>query len=264
LCGMVFSYMDGMAHAYYTSAMAPAVGALAGLGSVWAACRRSACDGRIALGALITLAAAWSVQVLRRAQFGPSWTWWAIGVAAAVAVIALLLTAPTRRGIAAAAAAVGMLAGIGGTTAFAIATAATPHAGSIPNAVHTAKLWPTVGGRFQMTGGLRFGNLQNNAALASAVRTSHTKWAAATSGSQAASALEVASGAAVMAIGGWSHDPVPTLDSFIDAVHHGQIGYYVDSGRLRGSAPNGRAILNWVAHHYPATNIGGTKVYRLS
>jgi len=264
LCGMVFSYMDGMAHPYYTSAMAPAVGALAGLGGVWAAQRSSAWDGRVTLGALVALASAWSVQLLRHNQFGPSWTRGIIAIAATVAVVVIVLMAPSRRGLASVATTIGVLAGFGGTAAFAVATAATPHAGSIPNAVHTATLWPTVRGRFDPTGVLQAGSLQYNTALAAALRTTRTKWAAATSGSQAASALEIASGTAVMAIGGWSHDPVPTLSGFIDAVHHGQVAYYVDSGRAHGKSRYGHDILDWVIRNYPATNIGGAKVYRLA
>ena len=59
------------------------------------------------------------------------------------------------------------------------------------------------------------------------------QWSAATNGSQSAAALEIASGTSVMAIGGWSGDPVPTLEQFVDDVHAGKITYYVEAGRGR-------------------------------
>ena len=100
--------------------------------------------------------------------------------------------------------------------------------------------------------------------LADLLRDSRTTWSAATSGSQAAASLEIASGTAVMAIGGWSSDPVPTLDQFIAAVHAGRITYYVASGRLRGHDRNGAQIEEWVARNYRPTKVGGTTIFRLS
>jgi hypothetical protein len=80
-----------------------------------------------------------------------------------------------------------------------------------------------------------------------------------------------------MAVGGWSGDPVPTLQQFIDDVHAGKISYYVEAGRglnspaIHGevirsrlhSASHTREIADWVAAHYPGTIIGGSTVYRL-
>ena len=66
-----------------------------------------------------------------------------------------------------------------------------------------------------------------------------------------------------MAIGGWSKDPVPTVGDFIDDVRAGRITYYIDSGRGSRS-PYGHEIAAWVARNFPATDIGGTKVYRLA
>jgi hypothetical protein len=43
--------------------------------------------------------------------------------------------------------------------------------------------------------------------------------------------LEIASGTSVMAVGGWSSDPVPTLQQFIDDVQAGNVSYFVEAGR---------------------------------
>ena len=121
---------------------------------------------------------------------------------------------------------------------------------------------------------VRRGGQQTLAALLSAT---HTTWSAATNGSQSAAVLEIASGTSVMAVGGWSTDPVPALQQFIDDVHAGKVSYYIEAGRaateearhgevIRGpnrSISRTREIADWVAAHYPATTIGGSMVYRL-
>ncbi len=261
LCGSVFSYMDGMVHPYYTVAMAPAIGALVGLGGVWAWRRRTGWDGRVAMAAMITLGAGWAILLLHRAGLGPVWIRWGIAIAA-IAAVATLTASHRMPRLIPVATVVGVVASLGGTAVFAIATAATPHDGAIPNAVHTGTMWPTVGKRFGAPV-FRMGDLQTNAALGEMLRGTSTRWSAAVIGSQPAAALEVSSGTAVMAIGGWSTDPVPTLDQFIDDVRSGQITYFVDSGRNHIMAPYGKAIANWVIAHYPVSNISGTKVYRL-
>ena len=256
VCGTMFTYMDGMVHPYYTVAMAPAISALVGLGAVWAWRHRAHRSGVAALAVMITLAAGWSVWLLHRADLGPTWPRWVIGTAALAAIV-MTASRWLRPALA-----VGLLASTAGVTAFGVATAATPHDGAIPNAVHTATEWPTAGARFDGPA-FQMGNLQTNKALAEALRATHTRWSAATAGSQAAAALEISSGTSVMAIGGWSKDPVPTVGDFIDDVRAGRISYYVDSGRGRQS-PYGHDIEAWVARNHHAIDIGGTKVYRLS
>jgi hypothetical protein len=78
-------------------------------------------------------------------------------------------------------------------------------------------------------------------------------------------------------VGGWSGDPVPSLQQFIDDVHAGKVSYYVEAGgavtarRVHGEVIRGpnhsishaREIADWVADHYSATTIGGSTVYRL-
>jgi hypothetical protein len=90
--------------------------------------------------------------------------------------------------------------------------------------------------------------------------------------------LEIAWGTSVMAVGGWSSDPMPTLQQFIDDVQAGKVSYFVEAGRgpypdtlhgdvIRGSdhgASHAREIADWVAAHYPATTIGGSTVYRFT
>jgi 4-amino-4-deoxy-L-arabinose transferase-like glycosyltransferase len=254
ICTVVFSYMTGMVHPYYTIALAPAVGALIGLAAVLS---------RSAATAMVVAAAAWGIFLLDRAGLGPTWTRWLIG-AAAVTAVALLVAALTKwPRLTPVALAISLFASLVGTAMFSVATAATPHNGSIPNAAHTADVWPTVGSRFGKT--IMIGASSDNVDphLAKLLSASRTMWSAATSGSQAAASLEIASDTAVMAIGGWSNDPVPTLDQFIDDVHAGKIAYYVASGRMRSHDRNGGEIADWVQQHYQPMKVGGATVYRL-
>ncbi len=253
VCTLVFSYMTGMVHPYYTIALAPAAGALIGMAAV---------RSRSAAIVMVLAAAAWAVVLLHRARLGPASTDWFIAGAAAAAV--LLLVALTRwPRLTPVALAASLLAGLTGSAMFSVATAATPHNGSIPNAAHTADVWPTVGSRFAKT--MMMGTSSSNVdpQLAQLLASAHTPWSAATSGSQAAASLEIASGTAVMAIGGWSSDPVPTLAQFIDDVHAQKIAFFIDSGRMRSHDRNGGEIADWVQQHFRAMKVGAATVYRL-
>jgi hypothetical protein len=210
----------------------------------------------------IMLAAVPSAILLHRNVFGPHWLPWAIVAVAAVGAVAVLWRRPPVVALVA-----GGVAGLAATTAFSVATAATPHHGTMPTAVRTSQV---AGGWMNDEG--------TNAQLAGMLAATHTQWSAATNGSQSAAALEIASGTSVMAVGGWSGDPVPTLQQFIDDVHAGRIAYYVEAGRGPNSpavhgevirstlhtASHTRDISDWVATHYPGTFIGGSTVYRLS
>lgn len=253
VCAAVFSCMTGMVHPYYTVALAPAVGGLIGLVAV---------RSRPAAVAMVMLAAGWSIAVLHRAELGPSSLRWAIGIGA-LAAMTVLLGAHRWPRLTPIAVTLSVLAGLGGTATFSVATAATPHNGSIPNAAHTADVWPTVGSRFAKTLMMGVGSSHVDPHLAELLCATKTTWSAATPGSQAAASLEIASGTPVMAIGGWSNDPVPSLRQFIDAVHAGRISYYVESGRMRVHDRISGQITDWVEHHYSPMRVGMTIVYRL-
>ena len=97
-----------------------------------------------------------------------------------------------------------------------------------------------------------------------------TTWSAATNGSQSAATYELASHTAVMAIGGWSSDPAPTLDQFIQYVADGKIHYYI-AGSQGGSQREGQsgdstssAIQEWVEANFASTTVGNSTVYDLT
>lgn len=88
--GLVFSYMQGIIHPYYMVALAPAIGALVGVGamSLWQA--RLGWAGRVAAMIAILVTAWWSNELLDRT---PHWLPWlratviAAGIAGAAAVL---------------------------------------------------------------------------------------------------------------------------------------------------------------------------------
>ncbi|GAB1644865.1 ArnT family glycosyltransferase [Krasilnikovia sp. MM14-A1259] len=149
--GLVFSMMQGIFHAYYTVALAPAVGAVVGMGAVmlWRARHHVFAAG--ALAAAVAVTAWWSYVLLgRSADFLP-WLRWVVlvaGLAAAAGVFGAALRLPAR--IAAVSAGFALAAVLAGPAAYAVQTAGQPHTGSIPTA------GPAVaGGGFGGPGGAR-------------------------------------------------------------------------------------------------------------
>jgi hypothetical protein len=92
------------------------------------------------------------------------------------------------------------------------------------------------------------------------------KWVAATEGSEEAAPLELATGAAVMAIGGFNGtDPWPTLAVFKELVARHEIHYYVGQGSQSfGGGRGSSAIATWVAAHFTKQTVGGQTVYDLT
>ena len=94
------------------------------------------------------------------------------------------------------------------------------------------------------------------------------RWVAATSGSQSAASLELASDEAVMAIGGFNNEGGNlSLAAFERYVAKGEIHYYIAStagGAGPGSGGSTSAITAWVKAHYRAETIGGQTVYDLT
>ena len=92
------------------------------------------------------------------------------------------------------------------------------------------------------------------------------KWVAATEGSEGAAPLELATGDAVMAIGGFNGtDPWPTLAVFKELVAKHEIHYYVgQGGQSFGGGRGSSAIAAWVAAHFTKQTVGGQTVYDLT
>lgn len=142
--GLVFSFMAGIFHQYYTVALAPAVAALAGIGAVqlWAARDRLWVRLTCALALGLTTATAWAL-LSRSASFQP-WLRWTILVVGVLATIATAFPLARRQSVVAALAAA--FIGLAGPVAYSIDTIATAHSGAIPSA------GPSAGGMHGMGG----------------------------------------------------------------------------------------------------------------
>jgi 4-amino-4-deoxy-L-arabinose transferase-like glycosyltransferase len=152
--GLVFSFMQGIFHEYYTVALAPAIAALVGIGAdvLWR--RRHHIAARGALAGIIVLTALWSVKLLERA---PGWNTWLrplILIGSVTTAVGLLIGPRLSSKLLAASAMAGAAVALVGPTAWALQTIATPHSGSIVTAgpaVRGDRIGPG-GGRFPGAG----------------------------------------------------------------------------------------------------------------
>jgi 4-amino-4-deoxy-L-arabinose transferase-like glycosyltransferase len=267
---LVFSLMQGIFHAYYTVALAPAIAVLTGMGAALLWERRA---NRVT-AVVVAGTAVWSYVLISRTPDWNSWLGVAVLVAGLGAALAMLLT---RRFLAVGA--VAALACLAGPAAYAVDTAASSHTGAIPTAGPS-----TGGGGFQRPGGgsqrpggnfrgqggngQGFGPQGGNGqafapqggadggagrggmgrgggmggllgtATPSAELTALLKngasaytWAAATVGSNNAAGYQLAIGLPVMAVGGFNGtDPAPTLEQFKQYVAEKKIHYFVGTG----------------------------------
>ncbi len=139
LTALVFSFMSGIFHAYYTVALAPAVAVTLGAAAdvLWR--RRTRLWVRIVLAASALLTGVWAWVLLGRAE---SWQPWLRYVVVALAVVGAVLVLLPRRGRALTAATLAVLltGGLLAPAAYSVETVSTAHTGSIVTA------GPTVSG----------------------------------------------------------------------------------------------------------------------
>ncbi|MDQ6696016.1 MAG: glycosyltransferase family 39 protein [Actinomycetota bacterium] len=132
--GITFSLGQGIIHPYYTVALAPAIGAIVGIGvSTWWR-RRHEIVARVILGAALAGTAFWSFTLLDRT---PNWLPWlpTIVLIAGFAIGAVVLMVPGLRGrLAIAVGGAALIIGLAGPTAYALSTASSTHTGAIPSA----------------------------------------------------------------------------------------------------------------------------------
>ena len=130
----VFSLMQGIFHPYYSVALAPAVGALVGLGGVTLWRLRAVPWVRAVLAAAVAVTAWWSYTLLGRSADWHPGLRTLILVLGVVAVAAILAGPALPRAVGAVLAAAVLVVGLGGPAAYAVQTAATTHGGAIPSA----------------------------------------------------------------------------------------------------------------------------------
>ncbi|KFU79274.1 4-amino-4-deoxy-L-arabinose transferase [Amycolatopsis lurida] len=248
---LVFSFMSGIVHPYYAVALAPSIAAVVAISgtSLWRG--RAHLAPRVFLSLMIAASAVWAYILLdRNADWLPALRWIIAGLGLATATLVLVGVPPTRKLVTVVATAAVLTVGLG-ATAFGVETASQAHSGSIPISGPAA----------DDTRGMEE---VSSAEIGALLAATTTKWAAATSSSQGAASLELASGKSVIGIGGWSgRDPAPTLAEFQRYVANGEITYYLEGGRGGGPGGGSNEIAEWVAENFTATTVGEQTVYRL-
>ncbi|MET0476080.1 MAG: glycosyltransferase family 39 protein [Mycobacterium sp.] len=263
--GLVLSFMHGTLHPYYSLSIAPPVAAVFAIGVQQSWSRRDVVWRRVALAVILLTAGVWGWWRLDESGLPSPLLRWSVLVASVLT--AALLSWPRaslRSRIAPALVAAALAAGLAGPAAYSLATVGAPHQG----------IGPSVGpAHMGYTGGTRVGNPRLDALL----EATSTPWSAAIDRSSAAAGLELSTGTAVMAIGGFSGtDPAPTLQQFKDDVAKRLVRYYLaPRGSSKGAtaknehgedfSPRAHSdILRWVRGHFHSTTIGGVTAYDLS
>jgi 4-amino-4-deoxy-L-arabinose transferase-like glycosyltransferase len=260
----VFSYMNGIIHPYYTVALAPALAAVVGIGAVelW----RKGFVGVAVLSGAVALAALQTYVLLDNV------------VLLIFGLLAAGLLLLIERNVAVAALAV--VVALAGPAVYSVQTAAATHTGAIPAAGPASSGFggggaPGGGGGFGGGGGGGMSGLLDAPSVGDELaallkeNSADYKWTAATVGSNNAAGYQLASGAPVLAVGGFNGtDPYPTLAQFQEMVRNGQIHYFVGDGAMSstdsGGSDAGAQIAEWVEANYTAQTVSGVTVYDLA
>jgi 4-amino-4-deoxy-L-arabinose transferase-like glycosyltransferase len=269
--GGVFSFGEGVINPYYTVALAPAIGALVGTGGTLLWARRGDRLVRWVLAACIAATAIWSFELLDRA---PSWSPWlrlsivAAGLLASAGLLAW--TELNRQARIVLAVAIAFVA-LAGPTAYSVGAVVNPPPGVDPYAnVPTGQAQADGYG----PGGGQTGISHPGPALVRTLAKGSKgyRWGAAVVGADPAAGYQLATGDAVMDIGGWSGtDPTPTLAEFEGFVSRHEVHYFIAAGTYGGISlgmsyekSDASEVTRWVAHNFSALSVGGITLFDLS
>jgi 4-amino-4-deoxy-L-arabinose transferase-like glycosyltransferase len=135
--GLVFSYAQGIIHPYYTVALAPAIGALVGIGATWAWKQRDLWIARLVLASAMAVTSLWAYHLLGQT---PTWLPWlrTLVLVSGLVLAAILSVQPMVERIlgrvAPLVAALAILAMLAAPVAYSVQTASTAHSGALPTA----------------------------------------------------------------------------------------------------------------------------------
>jgi 4-amino-4-deoxy-L-arabinose transferase-like glycosyltransferase len=295
--GTTFSLAKGIIHPYYTAALAPAIGAVVGIGGAQLWRRRDLLASRLFLAAAVALSGWWAHELLARTPAFDGWLRPVVLVAALAAAALILVPIVAWRRLTLAVAGVAIVAAVAAPTAYALDTASTPHTGSIPTAGPASAGFGGPGGMPNRTGG-GFAGPRGNTGITgntgntgtrpngapqgqggaggaggslldgstpsaevvstlSADASSYT-WVAAAIGSNSASGYQLATGDPVMPIGGFNgSDPSPTLAQFEQDVAQHKIHYLIAGGI---GASNGGSSIPTTIEQWVQSHFSSTTV----
>lgn len=131
---VVFSFMAGIFHQYYTIALAPYIAAVVGMGAgiLWE--KRARTWASLTLAAAVVAGSAWGYVLLNRTSDYLPWLKWLVLIGGLVAALGLIFVARLGRQLALGVAALGIVAALAGPTAYTLSTVNSAHTGSIPTA----------------------------------------------------------------------------------------------------------------------------------
>ncbi|MDQ1018034.1 glycosyltransferase family 39 protein [Streptomyces afghaniensis] len=148
---LVFSYMQGIFHEYYTVALAPYIAPLIGMGSALLWEKRDKVWASLTLAAAMTATAAWGYVLLNRSSDYLPWLKWLVLVGGLTAALGLIFAGRLGRGLALGTAGLGLVAALAGPAAYTLTTVNEGHTGSIVTAgpaVAGGRGFPGGGGGF--------------------------------------------------------------------------------------------------------------------
>ncbi|MGW1030461.1 ArnT family glycosyltransferase [Streptomyces sp. NPDC002577] len=162
MTGLIFSFMAGIFHQYYTVALAPYIAALIGMGATVLWEERARKWASFALAGAVAATAIWSYVLLNRTSDYLPWLKWFVLIGGLVAAGGLLVAARLGRQLALAAVGLGLVTSLAGPTAYTLSTLQTGHTGSIVTAgpAGASMMGGMGGGRGGGPGGMGGGGMQ--------------------------------------------------------------------------------------------------------
>ncbi|MFF6913408.1 glycosyltransferase family 39 protein [Streptomyces sp. NPDC012466] len=131
---LVFSYMQGIFHEYYTVALAPYIAPLVGMGASLLWEKRDEAWASLSLATAMTATAAWGYVLLDRSSDYLPWLKWFVLVGGLTAALGLIFAGRLGRRLALGAAGLGLVAALAGPAAYTLTTVNEGHTGSIVTA----------------------------------------------------------------------------------------------------------------------------------
>jgi 4-amino-4-deoxy-L-arabinose transferase-like glycosyltransferase len=284
---VVFSFMSGVIHSYYVVAMAPAVGALVGGGVVamWRARGRFPWAGLLLGLALLGSAGIAWMLLDRTPDFAPGLGLVVVVVSVMVLSIVALRPRPDRARVQLAALGLGLAVLLAGPAAYAVDTMTNAHSGGDPSAGPASAssgggpggpggLSGAPGGAPGGFGGGMGGSLDAATLDYLVANQGSAKWLVAVGNATSASQVELSTGKAVMAMGGFTgSDNAPTLAGLRALIASGELRFVAvegggggpQGGGAMGGGPGGgsSSISSWVTSACSAVSLSGstTSVY---
>ncbi|MDX2542847.1 ArnT family glycosyltransferase [Streptomyces sp. WI04-05B] len=145
---VIFSYMQGIFHDYYTVALAPYIAPLVGMGAAQLWQERDKMWASLTLAGAMTATAVWGYVLLNRSSDYLPWLKWLVLVGGLTAALGLIFVNRLGRQLALAVVGLSFVTALAGPTAYSLTTLNEGHTGSIVTAGPSVQ-----GGRGGMGGG---------------------------------------------------------------------------------------------------------------